>query len=114
MITGYQGFFNPAQSVTIADGEQISETISTGGFELCGINLPAAFTGTALTFLVCSTVDGTFLPLYNTSGLVSYTVAQGRYIAINPADFHGVAFLQIQSGSAEGAARTLVCSMKGI
>lgn len=114
MISGYQGQLNPNLSVTIANGQTVSALITTGGFSLCGILLPAAFTGTTLTFLVCNTAGGTFQPLYNSAGAVSYTVAASRYIAIDPKDFAGVAFLKIVSGSAEGALRTLVCSMKGL
>lgn len=84
------------------------------GFSLVGISLPAALTGTALTFTVCNTLAGTYVPLYNAAGVVSYTVAASRYVAIDPKDFQGVAYLKIVSGSAEGAARTLICSLKGI
>lgn len=91
-----------------------SGVISTAGLSLCGIQMPAAFTGSALTFLACSTVDGTYLPVYNGSGAVSYTVAASRYIAIDPKDFYGILFLKIVSGGTEAAARTLICSMKGI
>lgn len=113
MISGYQGLFNPSSPVTIANGGTVSAVIPTGGFALCGIAFPAAFTGTTVTFQACDTASGTFLPVYNSAGAVSYTVAQGRFVAIDPKDFQGVAFLKIVSGSSEGAARTFVCSMKG-
>ncbi len=114
MITGYKGFFNPALAVVIANGAQESAVIPTGGFSLCGILFPAAFTGTAVTFEACATVDGTYVPVYNAAGAVSYTVGTSRYVAIDPKDLQGIQFLKIKSGSAEGAARTLTCSMKGI
>lgn len=114
MITGYQGYLNPGQSVSIANGLQLSGVITTGGFALAGIYMPAAFTGTALTFQACSTVNGTYLDVYNSAGQVSYTVSTSRYIAIDPKDFQGIAFLKIKSGSAEGGARTLICSLKGL
>lgn len=101
-------------NAAIANGQQESGAIPTAGLSLCGVLLPAAFTGTALTFEACATVGGTYVPVYNAAGAVSYTVAQARYIAIDPKDFQGILFLKIKSGSAEGAARTLVCSMKGI
>lgn len=114
MISGYQGQFNPSLSVTIANGQTASSAISGGGMVLCGINIPAAFTGTTITFTVSSSLAGTYNPLYNSSGQVSYTVAPSRYVAIVPQDFAGVAFFKIVSGSSEGAARTLICSMKGL
>lgn len=114
-ISGYQGNFNPNVPVTIANGQQLSSALNLKGLVLVGILLPAAFTGTALTFE--ASVDGTnfFLVKSTTSGSsLSYTVAQGTYAAINPVDFEGIEYLKIQSGSAEGAARTLICSVKGI
>ena len=91
-----------------------SAAIATGGMSLVGIQFPAAFTGTAITFEACDTVDGTFLPVYNSSGLVSYTIAQARFYAIDPKDFAGIQFLKIKSGSTELAARSLICSLKGV
>ncbi len=115
LISGYQGILNPGLSVVIANTAQESEAINCGGMTLVGIMLPAAFTGTALTFEVSSTLAGTYVALKSTTSgtALSYTVAQGTYCAIDPKDFHGVQFLKIKSGSAEGAARTLICSLKG-
>lgn len=115
IVSGYQGLTNPALEVVIANGATESGAIPCAGMSLVGIILPAAFTGTALTFLVSDAVAGTYVPLHSTvSGtLLSYTVAQGKYCAIDPKDFYGVQFLKIKSGSAEGAARTLICSLKG-
>lgn len=225
-VTGYQGFFNPGQSVAIAQGGTISGVINCGGMCLTGVILPNVFTGTALTFqvgddaagyqatgqivfsgttsnndtitinstvitfktvvtdattqvliggtsaetaanlyafliasltaalllctysytaagtslLVTAVVHGTagnaytfakssaditltpsggvlsgggFRPLYNSSGQVSYTVAQGRSYAIDPKDFQGIPFLKLVSGSAELAPRTIICTLKG-
>ncbi len=223
-VTGYQGFFNPSQAVSIAASGTDSEVINCGGFVLTGISLPTLFTGTALSFLVGDTTDGfqatgsilfadkptngdtltindtvitfvdatptgnevligadgptsaallqTFLaasldaglaactyatngaltivtaivhgtagnaytfaksasvltltpsggtlggggfrPLYNSSNsLVSMTVGAGRCYAVDPANFQGVRYLKIKSGSSETAARSLICSLKG-
>lgn len=114
MISNYQGFFNPGLSVAIANGAQSSAAITTGGMVLVGVMMPAAFTGTAITFEACDTLGGTYLPVYNSSGPVSYTVAASRYIAIDPKDFQGIEFLKIKSGSVELAGRTLICSLKGL
>ncbi len=115
-ISGYQGNFNPFQSVAIANGAQLSAAINTGGLALCGIILPAAFTGTTITFEVSDALAGTYVPLKSTTSgsALSYTVAQATYCAIDPKDFQGVQFLKIKSGSAEGGARTLKLSLKGL
>lgn len=115
IVSGYAGYANSPLPVVIANGVQESAAFPTGGMTLVGIILPAAFTGTALTFEVSSSLAGTYVPLCNTlSGTpLSYTVAQGTYCAIDPKDFQGIQFLKIKSGSNEGAARTLLCSLKG-
>lgn len=113
-LSGYQGNFAPGASASIANGLQNSSVIATGGMALTGIFLPAAFTGTALTFLACALVGGTYVPVCKSDGSpLSYTVAQGTYVAIDPRDFQGIPFLKIVSGSAEGGARTLTCTLKG-
>lgn len=112
--SGYQGNFNPALAATIAASATVSSAIDLGGFVLCGIQVPAAFTGVALTFQ--ASMDGvTYQPMRNTySGTaLSYTVAQGEYIAVNPVDFYGVNFLKIVSGSTESALRNLVLAVRG-
>lgn len=112
-ISGGAGLLNPAQSVAIANTAQLSAAIPCGGMALVGIKFPAAFTGTTVTFEMCDTLAGTYVPVYNSAGPVSYTIAQGRYYAIDPKDFYGINFLKIKSGSAEAAGRTLICSLKG-
>ena len=111
-ISGYQGNLNPALSVNMSIGTT-SDVITTGGLSLVGIKLPATFTGTTLTFLMCDTVGGTYVSVNNSSGPVSYTVAQNKYYAIDPKDFHGIQFLKIVSGSSEASARTIICALKG-
>ena len=114
--TGYEGQLNAAQNVVIANAGTASAAIDCGGFTLVGIKIPAAFTGIALTFTMCDTIDGTYVPVkVTTSGTaLSYTVAPGGYYAIDPKDFYGIRYLKIVSGSSEAAERTLVCSLKGI
>lgn len=113
-LSGYQGQFNPNYIVQIAASGTTTPAINLGGFSLCGILLPAAFTGTALTFE--ASVDGTnFFPVKSTTSgsALSYTVAQGTFAAINPQDFQGVQYLKIVSGSTESAARNLTLALKG-
>lgn len=113
-MNGYQGQFQ-LTSATIANTAQESSVISLMGFCLTGIYFPAVFSGTALTFEACDTLGGTYLPLKSTTSgsALSYTVGQGNFSAIDPKDFHGVNFLKLKSGSAEGADRTLICALKG-
>lgn len=93
-------------TVTIANGQTTSSTAQLAAV-LCAIVMPAAFTGTTLSFQV--SFDGvTFQPLYKTDGtLYSLTVAAGRTYAVPPADFTAFPAVQIVSGANEGAARTI-------
>lgn len=113
---GYLGNFLPSVPILIANGQAESVAIALGGLCLVGIIFPAAFTGTTVTFEVCDTVGGTYVPLKSTTSgtSLSYTIAQGTYQAIDPKDFQGVQFLKIKSGSNEGADRTILCSLKGL
>lgn len=115
-ISGYPGNFNPNFQAIIPISTTETQEIKLAGFVLCGIKVPAAFTGTALTFEMCDVSGGTYVPVVSgTSGTaLSYTVAQGKYYAIDPKDFQGINYLKIKSGSTEVAARTLVISLKGL
>lgn len=112
--TGLSGYSGTLPAI-VASGQQVSSVLNTGGAVLCGVLLPAALTSTALTFLTCDTADGTFVPVASTTDgtVLTFTVAQGTYCAVDPKDFSGIQFMQIKTGSAEGAARTLICSLKG-
>ena len=102
-------------AATIASGQTASSAVDLAGTALVGISLPAAFTGTALTFSAALTVDGTYQSVRDGAGnAISKTVAQGQYIPIDPALFHGVRFLKVTSGSAEGADRVVTLVSKAL
>lgn len=101
-------------TAVIAPSTTSSGVISSAGMSLVGCQLPTTFTGTGLSFVVATGSTATYQELDNSSGKVSYTVTQGKYIAINPVDFYGVKFFKIVSNATEGSARSLVCSLKGI
>jgi len=115
VYSGYLGQSIQGIPVNIANGATESDVIPLNGMGLCGIVLPAAFTSTALTFEACDTASGTYVPVKSTTSgsAISYTVAQGTYAAIDPKDFVGIQFLKIKAGTAEGAARVLLVSLKG-
>lgn len=112
-LSGYAGQMNPALATTIANGQTKSAVVNLNGFTLVGILLPAAFTGTALTFE--ASIDGSnFFPVKKSDGnSVSYTVAQGTFVAVDPKDFYGVQYLKVVSGTSEAGARTLNLAVKG-
>lgn len=100
-------------TATIANGQTKSGAIDLDFATLCGIFLPAAFTGTALTFEASATETGTFVPVVDGAGAsVSKTVAQGQYVYLDPAIFAGLRFIKVVSGSSEGAARSLTLATR--
>lgn len=115
VVSGYGGMMKPNEVATIANGGTISTVINTGGMALEGIIIPAAFTSTAISFLMSNTLAGTYVQVKSTitGSVLTYTVAPGGYYAIDPKDFQGIQFLKITSGSAEAGARTIVYSLKG-
>lgn len=100
------------RKATIASGGGTSSAIDIAGFRSGGLSLPAAFTGTALTFQVSA--DGTtYQTVYksdnNTDGL---TVGQGRSYKI-PDSVFGFRFMKIVSNGTEAADRTILLNLKG-
>lgn len=110
------GSYNPNCSVLIAATTTTSAAITTNGLSLVGILFPTVFTGTTVTFTMCDTLAGIYVPVKTgTAGTpLSYTVTAAGYNAIDPKDFQGIGFLKIVSGASEAAQRTLICSLKGI
>ena len=95
-------------SVVIANGQTVSEAAPFYGLRLVGLITPAALTGTSVTFQ--GSVDGvTYVPIYDSAGVaITATVSTSRWTVLDPADFAGMAYIKVVSGSAEGAARTIV------
>lgn len=86
--------------VAILAASTKSAVIDLVGGTLCGLFMPAAFTGTAITFEVSNDVAGTFHPLHDSSGAVSVTVAQQRAYSVNPITFYGWRYIKIVSNAA--------------
>jgi len=95
----------------IANGGTVSDAISFQPFAQGGFVLPAAFTGTAVSFQVSA--DGvTYVALYDaTNTLVSIAVTQGRGYAF-PIALFAFGFVKIVSNGAEGGARTIQLGLK--
>ena len=95
------------QTVEIASGETDSEVIRAGQAVPVGIYLPAAFTGTSISFTASDSGTGTFAPVIDSTGAVSIDVSAGDYVSLPPALLAGCHYIKIVSGSSEAAARSL-------
>lgn len=113
MTDYFQGrIFIQQTPAVIASSATTSGNVATNGGGLVGLIMPAAFTGTTMTFN--GSDDGTnFYALYNTSGTqLSITVSTNRLILFTPGDLVGPQYLQLVSGSTEGGARTIQCIVR--
>lgn len=100
-------------TATIANGQTTSSEIDLKGASMGTIYLPAAFTGTSLTFTAAPTAGGTHQTVYDDSNsAITVTVTQGRNYPI-PAEVMNARFIKLVSSGAEGAARSIVISLKG-
>jgi hypothetical protein len=103
-------------SVTIANGQSLSDAAHIGAGTLVGIQLPA-FTSAALSFQ--GSFDGTtYAEVMDASAqAVGYTASTGAIYIKAPADLAGVPYLKVRSGTSgspvnQGAARTIQLIVK--
>lgn len=101
------------QQVVIASSGTASAAVDARDYAMFQLRLPAAFTGTTLTFTTSDAIGGTYQALSdNTGTAVSLTVAQGKDYDL-PSALASAHFFKVVSGSSEGAARTLTVLKKG-
>lgn len=105
MADNIPNFVNVA--ATISNGTTTSGSIDLQGRGVVAIIMPAAFTGTSISFQI-SIDNVTFTDCYNTSNTqLTCTVTQGRAYLFNANDLVGIRYLKIVSNASEGADRTL-------
>mgnify|MGYP007071589557 CR=1 FL=1 len=106
--------FNPELiTTTIAASGTTSAAINLSGLQLVAIDMPAAVTGSSLTFTASMTIDGTYDAITEVGGATNYTLtmAASKWTPVDLRVFAGVPFLKLVSGSTEAATRTfnLIC-----
>jgi hypothetical protein len=106
--------FNPeVMTTTIASSGTTSSAINLSGLQLVAIDMPAAVTGTTMTFSASTAIDGTYDGVQEVGGAAAYSVTMtaGKWTPVDIRVFAGVPFLKIISGSSEAATRTfnLIC-----
>ncbi len=95
-------------AAAIASGQSVSATIDLAGTELCGLYIPSAFTGTSLKIQASPDGVAAFQTVQSAGADYSLTVAPSKYVPVeNLAVLAGVRFVQLVSGSAEAAARSI-------
>ncbi|MES2055830.1 MAG: hypothetical protein V4564_07830 [Pseudomonadota bacterium] len=84
---------------TILSGAALSAEVDIGSKQLVGIAMPAAWTTAVITLQASLDGGATWLELVNTTGAVSYTVAAGQFLALDPATLRGVNAIKVRSGT---------------
>jgi len=89
-----------APTATIATGAALSGAIDLGGQLLCSIALPSGWTTASLTFQA-SHDNVTYRNVYSTDGteLTVTSATADRHVVLDPANFAGVQFVKIRSGT---------------
>ena len=103
-------------TVRIPNGETDSDAFSIESYKVFALEMPAAFTGTAMTFKGAHSKDGTYVAVYDEAGAqVSITVGTSRIIGLDAAalEIAAIEWLKLVSGSSEGSARDIVVHRKG-
>ena len=83
--------------------------VATDGMLLCGIQFPAAMTGSSVTFDF-SMDNSTFVDVKETDGTdVTYTISVGDMVRVDPSGwaFASTGFLRVVSSNSEAADRTI-------
>lgn len=97
-----------ALTATIPISDTTSGAVDMYGATLAGIIMPAAFTGTAISFTVSDTLGGTYVALKDTAGnAISLTVSASSAIGFEAEDLKAWRFLKVVSNATELAARAI-------
>lgn len=94
-------------AVIPSSGTDSATVTVPNGKRLAGFYMPAAFTGSTITFKGAVAAGDTPQALYNEASQYSIGVGTNRFVAVDPNVFNGVSFLVLVSGSSEGAERTI-------
>jgi hypothetical protein len=110
------------QTATIPAGATgLSQALNLGSKALVSISVPAAWVSAALTFLASYDQGTTWTNYYDAAGnevsvtaaIMNAAAAGGYNITLDPADFSGVSFIKLRSGTSgtpvnQTASRALV------
>ena len=100
---------------TITSGTTVSAAIDLGGTQLCGLYMPAAFTGTTIKIQTAPSLAGTYTPVQSAGADYALTVGANKYVPVeNLAILAGVRFIKLQSSASEAADRTITLASRPV
>ena len=104
------------KTATIAASATTSDAIELRDYAMAGFIMPATLTSTTMTFTVCDTKAGTYVPLYDSDGnQISLPVAAARAIGLSGTEADALApfaWVKLVGGSTEVSARSVACLLK--
>jgi FtsP/CotA-like multicopper oxidase with cupredoxin domain len=104
-------------TATIAASGTTSGAVNLHGLTAVGLHMPAAFTGTSVTFTAAPTETGTYqavCEMGDSGSTYTVTAAASKYIPLDPQVFAGVQHLKVVSGSSEAAERAIVIACRPV
>lgn len=96
-----------ASEAVVALNGQLSGAVDLGEPNFCGVQSPAAITGTQMTFEI-SNDNVTFTELIDPDTGTAYTIyiAAGKYTPVKLLYFYGIRYIKAKCATAQAAART--------
>lgn len=100
------GAFQSQKTATIANGETVSDSVYCGDKVAMSLQIPAAITGTAISFQ--GSHDGvTYLAVNSGGSAYSETVAASKSVDLDSSKLQGYRHIKLVSNGAEGAERSI-------
>lgn len=85
--------------IDISEDDDLSSFEDIRGHTVVGIQMPADWDAADITFAAAVESDGTFGPVKDADGEVSFTVDADDYVVVDYNLFRGINFLKIRSGT---------------
>ena len=96
------GRYTRAITCTILAGEAESEVIDVSRVAMLVVHMPSAWTAASIGFKASNTVNGTFGPVSNNTGLVQISSPTAGQARITPGDFAALRFIKLWSQDGSG------------
>ncbi len=97
--------------IDVSEDNTDSLAVKTEGMLLCGVEFPAAMTGSAITFDFSMNGSTGWVDVFETDGTeVSYTVSAGKMVRVDPSGwaFASNGYIRVLSNGSEAADRNIV------
>tara|TARA_B100000131_G_scaffold106521_1_gene103319 strand:- start:63 stop:395 length:333 start_codon:yes stop_codon:yes gene_type:complete len=97
--------------IDVSEDNNDSLAVKTDGMLLCGVEFPAAMTGSNITFDFSMNGSTGWMDVFETDGTeVSYTVSAGNMVRVDPSGwaFASNGYIRVSSDGSEAADRSIV------